>query len=202
MVRIISIRTAGLPSTLTGFSRARSPQTFPSSGQPRSSFSSTSGPPRCSGLKYRCLSSFVPTTWSSKSLRSFFVAVDESVIGHEAEVIRCLLPARFRGQSRQPLKTSGSVAQRRSVEAGARRAPRPPWVAALLGQHARGVVSFVYAPRAGGAYDSHHRTAGTAGRTRRCGGGVAARGPRAAGRDAGGWLSRCEFAWGERTTGS
>src|SRR5262249_59515409 len=36
-----------------------------------------------------------------------------------------------------------------------------------------------YAPRAGGAYDSHHRTAGIAGRTRRRGC-VAARGPRAA----------------------
>src|SRR5262249_58702599 len=37
-----------------------------------------------------------------------------------------------------------------------------------------------YAPRTGGAYDSHHRTAGIAGRTRRRGGGVAARGARAA----------------------
>src|SRR6516162_7091573 len=37
-----------------------------------------------------------------------------------------------------------------------------------------------YAPRAGGAYDSHHRTAEIAGRTRRRGGGVAARGARAA----------------------
>src|SRR5215470_13758608 len=37
----------------------------------------------------------------------------------------------------------------------------------------------LYAPRTGGAYDSHHRTAGIAGRTRR-GGGVAARGARAA----------------------
>jgi hypothetical protein len=35
---------------------------------------------------------------------------------------------------------------------------------------------FPYAPRAGGAYDSHHRTAGIAGRTRRRGGSVAARG--------------------------
>src|SRR5262245_41729997 len=34
----------------------------------------------------------------------------------------------------------------------------------------------LYAPRTGGAYDSHHRTAGIDGRTRRCGGGVAARG--------------------------
>src|SRR5215831_171975 len=37
-----------------------------------------------------------------------------------------------------------------------------------------------YAPRTGGAYDSHHRTAGIAGRTRRRGGCVAARGARAA----------------------
>src|ERR1700740_3589311 len=38
----------------------------------------------------------------------------------------------------------------------------------------------LYAPRTGGAYDSHHRTAGIAGRTRRRGG-VAAGGARAAG---------------------
>src|SRR5262245_40215675 len=38
----------------------------------------------------------------------------------------------------------------------------------------------LYAPRAGGAYDSHHRTAGIAGRARRRGGRVAARGARAA----------------------
>src|SRR5215469_3810847 len=37
-----------------------------------------------------------------------------------------------------------------------------------------------YAPRAGGAYDSHYRTAGIAGRTRRRGGCVAARGAGAA----------------------
>src|SRR5262249_52916500 len=38
------------------------------------------------------------------------------------------------------------------------------------------VVSFPYAPRTGGAYDSHHRTAGIAGRIWRCGGCIAARG--------------------------
>src|SRR5262249_43206766 len=38
----------------------------------------------------------------------------------------------------------------------------------------------LYAPRTGGAYDSHHRTAGIAGRTWRCGSRVAARGARAA----------------------
>src|SRR5262245_66592518 len=46
----------------------------------------------------------------------------------------------------------------------------------------------LYAPRAGGAYDSHHRTAGIAGRTRRSGG-VAARGARAAAGDAGDWVA-------------
>jgi hypothetical protein len=39
----------------------------------------------------------------------------------------------------------------------------------------------LYAPRTGGAYDSHHRTAGIAGRTRRRSGCVAARGASAAG---------------------
>src|SRR5262245_10365729 len=42
----------------------------------------------------------------------------------------------------------------------------------------RAIVS-LYAPRTGGAYDSHHRTAGIAGRTRRRGGGLAAPGARA-----------------------
>src|SRR5262249_15643746 len=40
----------------------------------------------------------------------------------------------------------------------------------------------LYAPRTGGAHDSHHRTAGIAGRTRRGSGRVAARGAGAAGR--------------------
>src|SRR5262249_45835257 len=39
---------------------------------------------------------------------------------------------------------------------------------------------YLYAPRTGGAYDSHHRKAGIAGRTRRRGGRVAARRARAA----------------------
>ena len=40
----------------------------------------------------------------------------------------------------------------------------------------------IYAPRTGGAYDSHHRTAGIAGCTWRRGDRVAIRGGRAAGR--------------------
>ena len=51
-------------------------------------------------------------------------------------------------------------------------------LAALLGQLARGVVPCPYAPRTGGAYDSHHRTAGIAGCTRRRGRCLAARGAR------------------------
>jgi hypothetical protein len=43
----------------------------------------------------------------------------------------------------------------------------------------RGIVAFTH-PRTGGAHDSHHRTAGIAGLTRRGRGGVAARGARAA----------------------
>ena len=57
--------------------------------------------------------------------------------------------------------------------------PPPALGAALLGLHACGVVSCLYAPRTGGAYDSDHRTAGIAGRTRRRGGGVAGGGTRA-----------------------
>ena len=55
--------------------------------------------------------------------------------------------------------------------------------AATVTRHAITLVAWYrcYAPRAGGAYDSHHRTAGIAGRTRQCGGGVAARGERVIG---------------------
>src|SRR5262249_58106947 len=50
----------------------------------------------------------------------------------------------------------------------------------------------IYAPRTGGAYDSYHRTAGIAGRTRRRGGRVAAGGAREADRrDASHRTSEC-----------
>src|SRR5262245_6482275 len=48
----------------------------------------------------------------------------------------------------------------------------------------RGIVRFTHLAREGGAYDSHHRAAGIAGRTRRRGG-VAACSPRATGRRCG-----------------
>ena len=53
---------------------------------------------------------------------------------------------------------------------------------ALLGREDCTPVAWyrsLYAPRAGGAYDGHHRTAEIAGCTRRRGGCVAARGARA-----------------------
>jgi hypothetical protein len=50
------------------------------------------------------------------------------------------------------------------------------------------VVPYDTHPRTGGAYESHHRTAGIAGRTWRRGSGVAARGARAAVDDAGDWV--------------
>src|SRR6516165_6257830 len=54
---------------------------------------------------------------------------------------------------------------------------------ALLGREDCTLVAWyrsLYAPRTGGAYDSHHRTTGIAGRTWRRGSCVAARGARAA----------------------
>src|SRR5262245_28767594 len=63
----------------------------------------------------------------------------------------------------------------------------------------RGTARFVtwyrslYAPRTGGAHDSHHRTAGIAGRTRRRGGGVAAR--RARSSLSGHGASVCSSIW-------
>src|SRR5215470_17040975 len=76
------------------------------------------------------------------------------------------------------------------VRGGKQRRPRPPeredctltaWYRSL------------YAPRTGGAYDSHHRTAGIASRARRRGC-VAARGGRAAGGDAGDRVSQRRVA--------
>src|SRR5262249_51816428 len=72
---------------------------------------------------------------------------------------------------------------RRSVEVGARRAAPPARGPRRFRRVRswRGIVAFTH-PRTGGAYDSHHRTAGIAGRTRRHGSSVAARGGRAAAR--------------------
>src|SRR5262249_387670 len=78
-----------------------------------------------------------------------------------------------------------------------------------LGQHPRGVVSFPYAPRTGGAYDSHHQTAGIADRAGRRSGVMAARGARAAmaktrvgrplfGCEKPGAIWECRFRFGNR----
>jgi len=55
---------------------------------------------------------------------------------------------------------------------------------------------YVYAPRTGGAYDSHHQTAGIAGCTRGCGGRVAARDARAAA-----WLASSSWRAHDATVG-
>src|SRR5215831_1402033 len=73
------------------------------------------------------------------------------------------------------------------------RSRRPRWkqtASCLLEREDCTLVAWypsLYAPRAGGAYDSHHRTAGIAGCTRQRGSDVAARGARAAAGDAGDW---------------
>src|SRR5262249_41699265 len=56
--------------------------------------------------------------------------------------------------------------------------------------------SSLNAPRTGGAYDSHHRTAGVAGRTRRRGGRLAARGARSKATVCGG----SAFSWDSART--
>src|SRR5262245_12446629 len=62
----------------------------------------------------------------------------------------------------------------------------------FIGQPRRGTLCpwyrSLYAPHAGGAYDSHHQTAGVAGGTRRRGGGMAARGARPTAEAASDWV--------------
>src|SRR5262249_52300579 len=99
-------------------------------------------------------------------------------------------PAQSPVQSR--VKRTGAIpARRQSERYGAylsRRSLSLCWPLnqhpTLLGREDCTLVTWyspLYAPRTGGAYDSHHGTAAIAGRTRRCGGRVAARGARAAG---------------------
>ena len=114
----------------------------------------------------------------SRHLRSVSIGPPHGVISHDTILSLCEL------LHIQPSPLVASGAGRRSVAVCVRSAPRPG--AALLGQHARCVVSFpLRTSRTGGAYDSRHRTAGIAGRTRRHGGRVAARGARAAAGEAG-----------------
>src|SRR5262249_61097861 len=80
-----------------------------------------------------------------------------------------------------------SWAGRCSVAACARRAPPPAPGPAWLGDSTlMAWYLCLYAPRTGGAYDSHHRTAGIAGRARRGGRPRAPWGARAAARTRGG----------------
>src|SRR5215475_2829245 len=81
----------------------------------------------------------------------------------------------------------------------ARRAPRPRRVPRRVRtvRSWHGIVPFTHLG-AGGAYDSHHWTAGIAGRTRRRRGFVATRGARAAAGDAGDWSAPSRLAGGAR----
>ena len=74
------------------------------------------------------------------------------------------------------LQRSGSISPRMSPTKQASR----PSLSVKTARSWRAIVAFTH-PRTGGAHDSYHRTAGIAGRTRRCGGGVAARGERVIG---------------------
>src|SRR5262245_55425739 len=70
------------------------------------------------------------------------------------------------------------------------RAPaRPGYLSVRTARSWRGIVAFTH-PRTGGAHDSHHWTAGIAGRTRRRGCLLAARGAGAAASNAGGRFSQ------------
>src|SRR6516225_11312947 len=71
----------------------------------------------------------------------------------------------FGGQSKQLLKASRGACQG-VVGTGPACPPARAGCRALMTAHLwRDIVAFTQ-PRSGGAYDSHHRTAGTAGRTR------------------------------------
>src|SRR5262249_56758919 len=106
-------------------------------------------------------------------------------VNYTANFSKCLRPlsgcgSRGRDLLRQKSKSRGPGC---SVAACARRAPPPAPGPAWLGDSTpMAWYRSLYAPRTGGAYDSHHRTAGVAGRARRRGGWVAAGGARAAGR--------------------
>src|SRR5262249_17201309 len=73
------------------------------------------------------------------------------------------------------------------------RAPGPGGCRSVRDSTLVGWYLSLYAPRTGGAYDSHHRTAGIAGCTRRRGSGVAVWGARAAAGKTGDWIPRAQI---------
>src|SRR6516164_5601193 len=88
-------------------------------------------------------------------------------------------PASPRGSEAARLKLNLLKSSRSRGQGGAPLQPVPDMRPARAGYRAvrdRTLAAWyrsLYAPRTGGAYDSHHRTAGITGRTRRHGGGVA-----------------------------
>src|SRR5262249_15351864 len=110
---------------------------------------------------------------------------------HNVPICECEASLRNRPCSQLPLavilataSTAAAQRVRRPCLASPRRVPR------CRDSTLVACYRSLYAPRTGGAHDSHHRTAGIAGRARRRGGSVAARGARAAGGDAGRWVPR------------
>src|SRR6516164_9001326 len=91
------------------------------------------------------------------------------------------------GQGREEIAAVGAAAAVACRRSGRRKGPRDACgIPALLEREDCTLVAWyrsIYAPRTGWAYDSHHRTAGIAGRIRRRSSGVAARGARAADRE-------------------
>src|SRR5262249_36057745 len=101
-------------------------------------------------------------------------------------VLRLRDEVKRRGKSHEiKPESSGHAAIRCSL---CRRAPRPRRCRAVRDSTLVAWYSSLYAPRTGGAHDSHHRAAGIAGRTRRSGG-VAARVAGATAGDAGSRVS-------------
>src|SRR5262249_1977284 len=106
--------------------------------------------------------------------------------GHTSRVARCPLSGANRKTfTRSELTASEPAADDRGVEAHPALLERQDCTLAAC-------YRSLYAPRTGGAYDSHHRTTGIAGCTGRRGSRVAARGAGAAAGDAGGWI----YQWG------
>src|SRR5215813_8224096 len=100
----------------------------------------------------------------------------------------CAVSAASRLRTLEARVRNYGAAENKSLEIKTLRPRRVPRDSTLVAWYPS-----LYAPRTGGAYDSHHRTAGIAGRTRRRGGGLAARDARATVGDAGDRISRSRF---------
>src|SRR5262249_26492392 len=92
-----------------------------------------------------------------------WLAVVERAASPSEKTARPHIVSRLRDEVKRALRSALACAQP---------APGPAWLgdSTLVARYRS-----LYAPRTGGAYDSHHRTAGIAGHSRRRGGGLAVR---------------------------